>query len=118
MAFHAGCRVVAMSQGKGANMSKSKALTNLRPVRPMSKELEIAAAAEAFAGSVDTVAPAPPPPSPTPTPEPATDLKRLSVDVSRELRKRLKRQSLAEDRPLRNIAIDALEEYLAKHGSV
>jgi hypothetical protein len=43
------------------------------------------------------------------------DQVRLNADVPRSLRKRVQMQSVTEERNIREVVIDAVEEYLERH---
>lgn len=43
------------------------------------------------------------------------DQVRLNADVPRSLRKRVQMQSVKEERNIREVVIDAMEEYLERH---
>jgi hypothetical protein len=43
------------------------------------------------------------------------DQVRLNADVPRSLRKRVQMQSVTEERNIREVVIDAMEEYLERH---
>jgi hypothetical protein len=43
------------------------------------------------------------------------DQVRLNADVPRSLRKRVQKQSVEEERTIREVVIDAMEEYLERH---
>jgi hypothetical protein len=87
----------------------AKTIANLKPIRPTS-QFDAAAAAAAFAGETEPEAK----PSAPDLAGPSETLKRLSLDVPSDLRRRLKQRALTEDRPLRNLAIDAFEAYLSQ----
>ena len=45
------------------------------------------------------------------------DQVRLNADVPKSLRKRIRIQSAKEERSIREVVIDAVEEYLSKHSN-